>query len=137
MYIYHLCDKESKNSYNGKLSKQHLSSLIQRYELKSIGPYKEYCINTVEISSRDNQLFFHSVHDTEIVYDTGWIRQECDKTEIPPFHFYTVDSEETCFLYESKSQQHLLQLREYDDYILWTIQTPNILSRSDMKLFYI
>jgi len=92
-------------------------------------------MNAVEITSRDNQLSFQLVQDKEVIYEDGWIRQECDKKEIQPFQFHTVDSEETCVLYESKFKHSIRQLRDYGEYIMWSIHTPNIIL--DMKLFYI
>jgi hypothetical protein len=137
MYIYHRCVPESKNSYNERYSKSHLSSLIKTFDLRLIGKCKEYCLNTIQIISRKNKLLFQSISDTDITYENGWLRQNCDIREIPPFHFYNVDSEESFQLYESTFKGHLLQLREFDEYVTWTIHTPYILSISDMKLFYI
>ena len=137
MYIYHKCNPETDGSYNGKQPSSKLNKLIQTYKFQLKGEHTDYWINNIKIISNKQTLLFYKTIDKQCLYQSGWISQECEETNISPFHFYNTDIEETYHLYETTFGDYLLRIKEFQGFFLFQIISKNQLSSKELNHFVV
>ena len=125
MFIYHKCIPINDFSYDEKLSLSMKDKYINQYTLIEKGIVKDYWIMNVYIQDINNQKQFRYYNDKSIIYDNGYLIQEVDIKECPPFNFYKVDLEDTYTLYSQTINDCEIFLKEYNTYITFEIQGNN------------
>ena len=136
MYKYYYCNQIDDDFFNNKISLDKLSHLIKKYELKLMGPIKEYWINNVLIISNKKDIKFFKIIDKEITYENNYLIQEYISKNCSPFNFKNVHLEDEYILYENTLNNIKIILKKYEDYITLEFETVNLIN-IDNFLYYI
>jgi len=136
MYKYYYCNQIDDNFFNNKIALDKLPHLIKKYELKHLGPIKEYWINNVLIISNKKDIKFFKIIDKEIKYEKNYLIQEYISKNCSPFNFNNVHLEEEYILYENTLNNIKIILKKYEDYITLEFETVNLIN-IDNFLYYI
>ena len=135
MYKYYYCNKIDDNLFNNKISFDKLSHLIKKYELKHLGPIKEYWINNVLIISNKKDIKFFKIFDIEITYENNYLIQEYISKNCISFNFNNIHLEDEYILYENTLKNIKIILKKYKDYITLEFETVNLIN-IDNFLYY-
>ena len=132
MYLYHYCKKINDYLFEERIPFDKKNFLIKKFRLQYNGMFKEYWDKNVRILTDGEGFRFDYITDDSVVYKGNYLINKFESKICTKYSFYNVDCEMEYRLYTATQAMVRYILKEYETYIPFEYECPNI---TNIKLF--
>ena len=136
MYIIYYCNQKIKNNiYDIRIHKKEKNTFLHKYSLIDKGVEKELWENNVRITISKDKREFHFIEDIDISFKKNKIIQEVIINDCIQYNLYKVHQEDIYHLYENTNEVGIIQLKEYNDYLILSVLCDNLDTFNQKNIF--
>ena len=136
MYIIYYCNQKIKNNiYDIRIHKIEKNTFLHKYSLIDKGVEKELWENNVRITISKDKREFHFIEDIDISFKKNKIIQEVIIKDCIQYNLYKVHQEDIYHLYENTNEVGIIQLKEYNDYLILSVLCDNLDTFNQKNIF--
>ena len=136
MYIIYYCNQKIKNNiYDIRIHKKEKNTFLHKYSLIDKGVEKELWENNVRITISKDKREFHFIEDIDISFKKNKIIQVVIIKDCIQYNLYKVHQEDIYHLYENTNEVGIIQLKEYNDYLILSVLCDNLDTFNQKNIF--
>ena len=136
MYIIYYCNQKIKNNiYDIRIHKKEKNTFLHKYSLIDKGVEKELWENNARITISKDKREFHFIEDIDISFKKNKIIQEVIIKDCIQYNLYKVHQEDIYHLYENTNEVGIIQLKEYNDYLILSVLCDNLDTFNQKNIF--
>ena len=136
MYIIYYCNQKIKNNiYDIRIHKIEKNTFLHKYSLIDKGVEKELWENNVRITISKDKREFHFIEAIDISFKKNKIIQEVIIKDCIQYNLYKVHQEDIYHLYENTNEVGIIQLKEYNDYLILSVLCDNLDTFNQKNIF--
>ena len=115
--------------------KKEKNTFLHKYSLIDKGVEKELWENNVRITISKDKREFHFIEDIDISFKKNKIIQEVIIKDCIQYNLYKVHQEDIYHLYENTNEVGIIQLKEYNDYLILSVLCDNLDTFNQKNIF--